>query len=89
MVTLDGREVQIYPLVWSLSGMVTVWCGHCLVWSLSGVVTVWCGHCLVWSLSGVVTVWCGLKQVILLPQHLPLIRPQSFEGWKMKRGGPS
>ena len=54
-----------------------------------GVVTVWCGHCLVWSLSGVVTVWCILKQVILLPQHLPLIRPQSFEGWKIKRGGPS
>ena len=33
MVTLDGREVQIYPLVWSLSGVVTVWCGHCLVCS--------------------------------------------------------
>ena len=67
----------------------TLWCGHCLVWSLSGVITVWCGHCLVWSLSGVVTVWCGLKQVISLPQYLPQIRPQSFEGWKMKRGGPS
>ena len=35
--------------MWSLSGVVTVWCDHCLVWSLSGVVTVWCGHCLVCS----------------------------------------
>ena len=46
--------------VWSMSGVVNVWCVGFLVWSMSGVVNVIFytrfGECLVWLMFGVVNV---------------------------------
>ena len=47
--------------MWSLSGVVIIWCGHHLAWSSSSVVIIWCGH-LVWSST--VQSWLGNKHII-------------------------